>query len=282
MFTNVQNVNALNTPALQLSGAFRLFVPNAASSFASSPQKAIHLGHLRAPAETTNITSKKIDTAVYGLTVTALEVIAKVEQTGTFETASADDLLIRGLWAGSKAVSGSAPATPAFAATTALTLGSYILNAGRYYQVTVAGTTGGSAPVFPTTTGATVTSGTVTFTDTGTVAPTNALSVVNNVHGTTQGMLIDVYLPAITGDTAEIFVAPACILRGDGYGSGHDGANETTLKFSYTLLAPASYTIPAGIGPFSTQVVTGGYNILGVTLGTENTIVDQLVTGFTG
>ena len=282
MFSDVQNPNALNVPALQLSGAYRLFVPNAASAFASLPQKAIHLGHVRTPAETTNITSKKIDSAVYGATVTILEVIAKIEQAGTFETASADDLLIRGLWAGSKAATGTAPATPAFVATTALALGAYVLNAGRYYKVTTAGTTGGSAPVFPTTTGQTVTSGTVVFTDTGTVAPVGALTVINNVHGTTQGMLIDVYLSAITGDNSEIYVAPACVLRGDGYGSGHDGANETTLKFSYTLLAPSSYTIPAAVGSFGTQVITGGYNILGITPGSEDAVISQLVTGFTG
>ena len=282
MFTDVQNVNSLNVPALQLSGAFRLFVPAPGNPFAALPQKAIHLGHVRAPAETTNITSKKIDTAVYGASLTVLEVIAKIEQSGAFETASADDLLIRGLWAGSKATNGTPPATPAFAVSTALALGAYVLNAGRYYQVTTAGTTGAAAPTFPTTTGATVTSGSVTFTDVGTVAPTNTLAVVSNLHGTVPGMLIDVYLSAITGDNSEIYVAPSCVLRGDGYGSGHDGANETTLKFTYTVLAPNAYAIPASVGPFTTVPVTGGYNILGVAPGQENTVVSQIITGYTG
>jgi hypothetical protein len=281
MYTDVQNANSLTLPALQLLGAYRLFVPSAASAFAVLPQKPIHLGHVRVPVETSNITSKKIDTSVYGAALTVLEVVTKIEQGGTFESASSNDLLIRGLWAGSKAVPGTAPATPAFAPSTALPLNAYVLNAGRYYQVTTAGTTGASAPVFPTTTGATVTSGTVVFTDIGTVAPTNAQSAINNIHGTTTGMLLDVYTSAITGANSEIFVAPQCVLRGDGYSSGRDGANESTLKFSYTLLAPANYTLPPALGAFA-QPVTGGYNVLNVVPGTENSVITSIITAFTG
>jgi hypothetical protein len=55
-------------------------------------------------------------------------------------------------------------------ATTAVTLGAYrepMASNGRVYKATVAGTTAASEPTWPTTTGATVTDGTVTWTDMG-------------------------------------------------------------------------------------------------------------------
>lgn len=54
-----------------------------------------------------------------------------------------------------------------WAASTAYTLGQYVLpypNNGLIYKVTTAGTTGASLPTWPTTEGATVVNGTVTFT----------------------------------------------------------------------------------------------------------------------
>jgi hypothetical protein len=60
-----------------------------------------------------------------------------------------------------------------FAISTAYTEGTVILNptpTARVYVVTTAGTSAGALPTFPTTTGGTVTSGTVVLTDVGTTA----------------------------------------------------------------------------------------------------------------
>ncbi len=284
MYTNVQNPTALDTVNLELTGAYRLFVPAARSVFAASPNKAIHLGHVRAPAETTNITKKKIDTSVYGLTVTALEITTKIEESGTFETASANDPLIRGLWAGSKAVTSSGNGASAFQVTHVYALNDLVHPTaanGHYYKVTTAGTSAANEPAWTTGAGDAIESGDVTFTEQG--ADTGSLSVIANTHGTTSGMLIDVYTSAITGANSEIFVAPAATLNGDGYGSGRDGANETTLKFAYTLLAPTGYVIPSTLGGnYSAVQVNGGYNILGVAPGTEEAVVAKIVAGFIG
>lgn len=284
MFNNVQNPNALAIASLKLTGAYRLYVPTAGSRFASTPtNKAIHLGHVRTPAETTNITRKKIDTAVYGPVTTVLELVTKVEETGTFETASADDILIRGLWAGSKAVSSAATSPAAFQASHVYALGDELVPAttnGHYYRVTTAGTSDATEPVSYSTTGGTTASGTATFTDLSLLSARSGLTVVRNNHGTTAGMLIDVYLSAITGANSEIFVAPSATLSGDGYGAGRDGTNETTLKFSYTLLSPGAYQIPSALGNFGTEQVNGGLNILGVPAGGEDAVIQALIDGF--
>lgn len=283
MYLKVQNPNALAVATLKLTGAYRLFVPAAGSAFATNPNEPIHLGHIRAPAETTNITRKTIDTAVYGAVVTVLDLVTKVEETGTFESASADDLLIRGLWAGSKPVGGGPSGAAAFQANHLYALNDLVTPTtpnGNYYKVTTAGTSSGTEPVAWKTDGTTNTSGTVTFTDQGAIPAASSLTVVKNNHGTTSGMLIDVYLSAITGGNTEIFVAPAANLSGDGYGAGRDGTNETTLKFAYTLLSAGAYQIPATLGSFGTEQVKGGYNLLGVTPGTEDAVIDKIIAGY--
>jgi hypothetical protein len=65
-----------------------------------------------------------------------------------------------------------APTRPQWAATTAYTTSSYVRTLasdnGLYYQATVAGTSGGTEPTWPTTLGNTVVDGTVTWTCRGT------------------------------------------------------------------------------------------------------------------
>ncbi|WP_407538878.1 hypothetical protein Q0M94_11930 [Deinococcus radiomollis] len=279
MFLNVQNPNALNAATLALAGAYRLFVPIPGTAFATSPGKAIHLGHIRAPAETTNITKKKIDSTVYGAAVTILDITTKIEESGTFETASANDLLIRSLWAGSKPTAGSSGAV-VFQPSHVYNLNDLVTPTvanGHYYKVTTAGTSGSTEPTWPTTASGTVVSGTVTFTEQGS---TTGTTVIANTHASINGMLIDVYLSAITGGNSEIFVAPSASLNGDGYGAGRDGTNETLLKFAYTLLAPSGYVLPTAAGSLGTQTLNGGFNILNVTPGTEDTLINAIVTGF--
>jgi hypothetical protein len=279
MFLDVQNPNALNAATLALAGAYRLFVPTPGSAFAVSPGKAIHLGHVRTPAETTTITKKKIDSTVYGAAVTILDITTKIEESGTFETASANDLLIRSLWAGSKPATGSSGAV-AFQTSHPYALNDLVLPTtanGHYYKVTTAGTSAATEPVWPTTASGTVVSGGTTFTEQGS---TTGTTVIANTHSSINGMLIDVYLSAITGGDSEVFVAPSASLNGDGYGAGRDGTNETLLKFAYTLLAPSGYTLPTAAGSLGTQTINGGFNILNVAPGTENTLVAAIIAGF--
>ena len=75
-----------------------------------------------------------------------------------------------------------------WAATTAISLGAVYKptsSNGRYYQCTTAGTTGGSQPTWPTTTGNTVTDGSVVWTDVGLI-PT-ALGWTKAYSGTNAG-----------------------------------------------------------------------------------------------
>ncbi|MFC6663132.1 hypothetical protein [Deinococcus multiflagellatus] len=243
MYDKVQNTDNLDKRMINLSGGYRLFVPDAASPFfnPTAGRQAINMGHVRAPSETYTPTTKKIGSAVYGNLRDVLEVTTRVEETGTFETISVRNHIIRGLWAGSKAVAAGATPIAAFQANTAYAAGQFVVPTsanGHYYEVTTAGTTSSTEPVNWKTDGTTNTSGTVTFTDRGVIPESSGLVVIPRNRASFTGMLIDVSVSAIAGQPLEIFVAPAVVLRGDGYGSGRDGENETALKFAYTLLAP--------------------------------------------
>ena len=63
-----------------------------------------------------------------------------------------------------------ANAAPAWAGETAYAAGAFVLDTGRLYEATTGGTSGVAEPTWPTTTGATVTDGTVTWTDRGAFA----------------------------------------------------------------------------------------------------------------
>lgn len=84
-------------------------------------------------------------------------------------------------------------AATSFPATTAVTLGQYIKPAAsplRYYKVTVAGTTGGTEPTWPTN-GGTVVSGTATLQDMGTVIKVAGTDfVLDAKFGTIEGIAL--------------------------------------------------------------------------------------------
>jgi len=282
MFENTQNPGVLDAKTIDLVGGYRLFVPKKDGVFYNGG-KPIHMGHVRNPSETYTPTTKKIDTGVYGATRTALEVTTKVEETGAFETISAKDLLVRGLWAGSKAYTSTNGATTAepWAANMEYAAGDLVIPTapnGHYYEVTTAGTTSGVEPVAWKTDGGTNQSGTVIFTDRGAVA--GGLIIIPRNHSSYEGMLIDVVQSAIEDRTNEIYVAPNILLRGDGYGGGRNSTDETSLKFAYTILDPGGYQIPATLGAFNVERVTGGFDILGVPAGSENATIDKLITGY--
>lgn len=284
--SKTQNPGNLDAHTINLSGGYRLFVPAKGSVFYDATgKKPINLGHVRNPAETFTPTTKKIETGVYGPLRTALEVISKTEETGTFETISSLNQTIRGLWAGSKAVEAGAPAATTFAASTEYTLGALVVPTaanGHYYEVTAAGTTSGTEPTAWKTDGGTNASGTVTFTDKGTLSSAGGgLVLIPRNHATFDGMLIDVTVSALDRPL-EIYVAPAINLRGDGYGGGRNSTDETSLKFAYTILAPpAGYKVPAAVAAaFEPVAVTGGYDLLNVPEAMENTIIDAIIASY--
>lgn len=282
--TKTQNPQVLDAKSVDLVGGYRLFFPEKTSPFYQGG-KPIHLGHVRNPTETYTPTEKAIDTAVYGASQTVLKVTTKIEETGAFETASVRDLRLRGLWAGSAVhADGGTLGAEVWAANTPYALGDLVLPTvpnGHHYEVTTAGTTSGTEPVSWKTDGTTNTSGTVTFTDRGVIPEGSGLIVIPRNHASFSGMLIDVTTSAITGASNEIFVAPNVTLRGDGYGSGRNGTDETTLKFAYTILAAGDYQLPATLGDFANVKVSGGFDILGIPNGGADRVIDDLIGAYT-
>lgn len=284
MYNDVQNPDSLDAVTIDLTGGFRIFVPGKDTPFYNgTTKKGIHLGHVRNPAETYTPTTKKVDTGVYGALQTVKEIVTRTEETGTFETVSVKNLAIRGLWAGSKVyLSTNAPATAEpWAATTDYIVGDLVIpktNAnGHYYKVTVAGKSGNTEPTWPTD-GSTVTNGSVTFGDQGLIPDDNKLAIIPRNHSSYTGMLIDVVV-SVEDSTSEIYVAPNITLRGDGYGGGRNSTDETSLKFAYTILSAGAYALPVGLG-FSGVSVFGGFDILGVPKGSENSIISDLIASY--
>lgn len=283
MYNNTQNPNALDAKSVDLVGGYRLFVPEKTSPFYEGG-KPIHMGHVRNPAETYTPTNKNVTTAVYGAVQTVLTVTTATEETGTFETVSAKDLAIRGLWAGSvayKTAAAGAQAAQPWAANTAYALGDLVVptaSNGHYYEVTTAGTTNATEPSWKTD-GTTNSSNGVVFTDKGTIPADTGLVIIPRNHSSYDGMLIDVVQSAIQGRTPEIYVAPNVSLRGNGYAGGRNGTDETALNFAYTILSAGAYTVPATLG-VTVEKVLGGFDILNVPVGGENAVIDKIITGY--
>lgn len=284
MYNDVQNPDSLDAVTIDLTGGYRLFVPGRDTAFYNpTTKKGIHLGHVRNPAETYTPTTKKVDSGVYGALQTVKEIVTRTEETGSFETVSVKNHTIRGLWAGSKVyTSTNAPATAeTWAANTEYALNDLVVptsSNGHYYKVTVAGTTSGTEPTGWKTDGGTNVSGTVTFTDQGVIPQDSGLVVIPRNHTTYTGMLIDVVV-SVEDSTSEIYVAPNITLRGDGYGGGRNSTDETSLKFAYTILSAGAYALPAALG-FTGVSVFGGFDILGVPKGSENSIISDLIASY--
>ncbi|GGM59578.1 hypothetical protein GCM10008956_39040 [Deinococcus arenae] len=281
--TKVQNPEVLNAKSVDLVGGYRMFLPEKGSPFFLGG-KLIHLGHVRNPTETYTPTEKAIDTAVYGANQTVLKVTTKIEETGAFETASVRDLRLRGLWAGSAVyTAGDAVLAETFAPSTEYALDDLVLPTvpnGHYYKVTTAGTSSSAEPTGWKTDGGTNQSGGVVFTDQGEIPAGSNIVVIPRNHASFNGMLVDVTTSAIAGRTSELFIAPNVSLRGDGYGSGRNGTDETTLKFAYTILSAGDYTLPATLGDFGTVKISGGYDVLGVPDKDVTATVDKIIAAY--
>lgn len=131
-----------------------------------------------------------------------------------------------------------------WAATTARAAGVYIVPGtpnGYYYKVTAAGTSGSSAPTFPTTPGATVTDGTITLTNMGNITKTLDVDftrtgvgfVMSSTAGSCESgrnLLVD-YTPRAAN------VIEAMTSAGDEYELVFDGLNEAQSDLPVSLIA---------------------------------------------
>ncbi|HET9953603.1 MAG TPA: hypothetical protein VFQ61_03820 [Polyangiaceae bacterium] len=101
-----------------------------------------------------------------------------------------------------------------WAATTAFTTGKLAIPAtpnGYYYKATTGGTTGGSAPTWPTTVGATVVDGSVTWTNMGTAPaiPQSTLLAVGTYGYDAAGYLAQATASALTSGGSIAWPSPA-------------------------------------------------------------------------
>jgi hypothetical protein len=120
-----------------------------------------------------------------------------------------------------------------WASTTAYALGDFLVDTGRVYECTTAGTSGGTAPTWPTTTGDTVTDGTAEWTDRGAFAAVldtdyrvwwSGIEVIDG-GGIPNGCPLLVSYTTLSHDRLELMTAAAEEFRVD-----FDGYNEDQDK----------------------------------------------------
>ena len=278
----LQNPDAENAKFVKLLGFRRYFVPQGSAS-------AIHLGHVRTPSRTPAITEKDIDTAIYGGVQTVKSIVSKVAQSGTFESASSGNPQIRALHAGGPIITGldGNAAPTVYTPNHPYAVGDLVTPTaanGHVYRVTTAGTTDGTEPVWPTISGAVVTDGPVTFAEAGPVQSGSSLApytIILENHSYAYGMMIEVNLNAEDSTLpCEINIAPNIGLRGDGYGGGFDGTNETTLKFSEKILSVSSdYKLPASVGDLGGNLVRGVIILPNVPASKWQDVVTSIIIG---
>jgi len=120
-----------------------------------------------------------------------------------------------------------------WASTTAYALGDFVVDTSRVYECTTAGTSGGTAPSWPTTTGDTVTDGTAEWTDRGEFAAVldtdyrvwwSGVEVIDG-GGIPNGCPLLVSYTTLSHDRLELMTAAAEEFRVD-----FDGYNEDQDK----------------------------------------------------
>lgn len=275
--TKVKNYGVLTGIAanLRLLGYRNFFVPGGPSANAL----AISFGLVTNPATTTTPTEKVISGAPFGPQVDVATFLIKVERTRTFESSAAGDPDVRTLHSGGILTSGPAPTTPTYAAATVYASGATIQttnSSGAYFQAGPGGTSGATAPVWPTPVGGTVTDNGITWTK---VPAPAGISLISDGNSTTSGMLIEIYSNSQVGGPGEIYVAPNVTIRGDGVAAGFTGVDETRLKFSERVLANTGYVLPVSVGVLPNTPLAGGFLITNVPQSREDAILDSLISG---
>ncbi len=207
----------------------------------------IDLGLLESVAIARANTRKTFKNNRIGKTQTFKDIPDDDTQTFTIQTGSSGDSAVIGLFTGGTAITSGGTTPAAFAATTDLDLGDYVTASGRYYEVTTAGKTGNAAPAWPNTTGQTVTSGTVTFTDRGTAAPAGDTFAYADTAAVTYGGFILVRETNEAGGSNIIRGYPTVQIAANGEPDiqGFDG-----LEFLLTVLGAKDFTPPAAYGDF--------------------------------
>lgn len=188
-----------------------------------------------------------------GRTKTYKEVIDESTFSLTFQTSATGDVAVREWFLGTRAIVTN-PTTVPFAATTALMADALVEAGGRVYRVAQAGTTGAAAPAWPIERGLTVTSGTVTFVDAGTVAD-NAVRAYSNDSAIGEGAFIVVASTEESdGGRSIIRVFPNGSIQGNGEPTIQDFDG---YQFLMTALTNRGWAPPVLLGDFATAKPDG-------------------------
>jgi len=162
--TKVKNPDALSNIAgtLQLLGYRNFFVPGGPGADA----QAITFGLVTNPAETTTPTEKVISGAPFGPAQDVATFLSKVERTRTFESSASGDPDVRALHSGGVLTAGAGSSSSVYSTGHAYVLGTVVqttANSGVYFRAENTGTSGGSAPVWPSATNSTVVDNDITW-----------------------------------------------------------------------------------------------------------------------
>lgn len=188
-----------------------------------------------------------------GRTKTYKKVIDEDNLTATFQTSSTGNAAVREWFLGSKPKV-TAMASAAFAGTKVYALNEVVLAGGRLYKVTTAGTSAAAAPVWPTATGATVASDTVTFTDIGTVADNEIRAFSGDASINRGGVIIVLSTEESDSGRSIIRVYPNADVQGTGE---PDIQDFNGYEFEMTTTSNTGFVPPALLGDFATAKPDG-------------------------
>lgn len=160
-------------------------------------------------------------------------------------------------------------ATTVHATTTAFAVGESIIEAGRGYVVTVAGTSGATAPTFPDDLG-TVVDGTVTWKDVGPTAMVLDTDYTRTPHGLLMAAGADARFPTNAGIPIEVgytrnpqWIIEALVNSGEEYEVIYHGLNATDSgnpmvgRYFRAKFSPTSGFNRQGGDSFAEMTLTG-------------------------
>lgn len=191
-----------------------------------------------------------------GLEKVVKQVLTGTTRTATVQTASTGDRAVKEIYLGSRLIAGANLTTEAFAASTPVTQGEYILANGYIYEVSTAGDTDAKAPAWNQAVGTLTTSGTATFRNIGT-ADANRIYGAEDVLGSTDVGVIYVQSTeesdGLDGSTI-IRVFPNATVRGNGEPTIQDFDG---YELEFSMLANQGFTPPAELVNFGTSKADG-------------------------